>query len=176
MDSQVHQNYHMDCEDAVNNMVNLELYASYVYLSMSYYFQREDVALKHVAAFLKKESLKKREYAEKFLKYQNKRGGCIVLQDIQKPDRDEWDTSLEAIQSTLQLELNVNQALLNLHKLATENRDPHLCDFLQSQFLEEQVETIKQLGDHLANLRRLGVPQDGLGEHLFDKLTLGNGS
>uniref|UniRef100_A0A8C4WIX2 ferroxidase n=1 Tax=Gopherus evgoodei TaxID=1825980 RepID=A0A8C4WIX2_9SAUR len=32
--SQVCQNFHLDCEAAVNRMVNLELYASYVYLSM----------------------------------------------------------------------------------------------------------------------------------------------
>lgn len=34
MASQVRQNYHQDCEDAVNKQINLELYSSYVYLSM----------------------------------------------------------------------------------------------------------------------------------------------
>uniref|UniRef100_A0A3Q2ZU33 Uncharacterized protein n=1 Tax=Kryptolebias marmoratus TaxID=37003 RepID=A0A3Q2ZU33_KRYMA len=34
MDSQVRQNYHRDCEAAVNKMVNLELFASYTYTSM----------------------------------------------------------------------------------------------------------------------------------------------
>lgn len=34
MDSQIRQNYHRDCEAAVNRMANMELYASYVYLSM----------------------------------------------------------------------------------------------------------------------------------------------
>lgn len=28
------QNYHQDCEAAINRQINLELYASYVYLSM----------------------------------------------------------------------------------------------------------------------------------------------
>uniref|UniRef100_A0A452RIE5 Ferritin heavy chain n=1 Tax=Ursus americanus TaxID=9643 RepID=A0A452RIE5_URSAM len=32
--SQVRQNYHPDCEAAINSQINLELYASYVYLSM----------------------------------------------------------------------------------------------------------------------------------------------
>lgn len=32
--SQVRQNYHQDCEAAINRQINLELYASYVYLSM----------------------------------------------------------------------------------------------------------------------------------------------
>ncbi|CAM2100949.1 unnamed protein product [Caretta caretta] len=191
-------------------MVNLELYASYVYLSMSFYFDRDDVALRHMAQFLKEQSHEEREHAEKFLTYQNKRGGRIVLQDIKKPERDEWGNSLEALQCALQLEKTVNQALLDLHKLATEKNDPHvsispllpahimmydhqdlflireietkcpftlqLCDFLESDYLEEQVKAIKQLGDHVTNLKRLGVPQNGMGEYLFDKLTLGGSS
>uniref|UniRef100_A0A8C3P3C9 Ferritin n=1 Tax=Chrysemys picta bellii TaxID=8478 RepID=A0A8C3P3C9_CHRPI len=111
MESQVRQNFHLDCEAAVNRMVNLELYASYVYLSMSCYFDRDDVALRHMAQFLKEQSHEEREHAEKFLTYQNKRGGRIVLQDIRKPERDEWGNSLEALQCALQLEKAINQAL-----------------------------------------------------------------
>ncbi|CAM5150560.1 unnamed protein product [Eretmochelys imbricata] len=176
MESQVCQNFHADCEAAVNRMVNMELYASYVYLSMSYYFDRDDVALRHIAKFLKEQSYEEREHAEKFLTYQNKRGGQVIFQDIKKPERDEWGNSLEALQCALQLEKTVNQALLDLHKLATEKSDPHLCDFLESEYLEEQVKAIKQLGDHVTNLKHLGVPQNGMGEYLFDKLTLGESS
>ena len=32
--SQIRQNYHEECEALVNRQVNLELYASYVYLSL----------------------------------------------------------------------------------------------------------------------------------------------
>lgn len=34
MESQVRQNYHRECEAAINRMVNMELYASYTYTSM----------------------------------------------------------------------------------------------------------------------------------------------
>ncbi|XP_061439410.1 ferritin heavy chain A-like [Rhineura floridana] len=172
MASQVRQNFHAECEAAVNRMVNLELHASYVYLSMAYHFDRDDVALSHLAKFLKEQSQEERKHAEKFLKYQNKRGGRIMLQDVKKPEQDEWESSLDALQAALELEKNLNQALLDLHKLATGKGDPHLCDFLESEYLEEQVKAIKQLGDHLTNLRRLGVPHNGMGEYLFDKLTL----
>ncbi|KAJ7327239.1 hypothetical protein JRQ81_016998 [Phrynocephalus forsythii] len=176
MASQVRQNFHVDCEAAVNRLVNLKLHASYVFLSMSYHFDRDDVALSHVAKFLKEKSKEKTEHAEKFLRYQNKRGGRALLQDIKKPEKEEWGNSLEALQSALDLEKKVNQALLDLHKLAMEKGDPHLCDFLESEYLEEQVKAIKQLGDHLTNLRRLGLPASGMGEYLFDKLTLGKSS
>uniref|UniRef100_A0A8D0PKX5 Ferritin n=1 Tax=Sus scrofa TaxID=9823 RepID=A0A8D0PKX5_PIG len=40
--SQVYQNYCKDVEVAINHQINLELYASYIYLSMSYDFDCDD--------------------------------------------------------------------------------------------------------------------------------------
>nr|AAA49532.1 ferritin [Aquarana catesbeiana] len=176
MDSQVRQNFHRDCEAAINRMVNMELYASYTYLSMAFYFDRDDIALHNVAKFFKEQSHEEREHAEKLMKDQNKRGGRIVLQDVEKPERDEWGNTLEAMQAALQLEKTVNQALLDLHKVGSDKVDPHLCDFLETEYLEEQVKSIKQLGDYITNLKRLGLPQNGMGEYLFDKHTMGESS
>ena len=47
------------------------------------YFDRDDVALHGFHKFFKKSSDEEREHAEKLMKYQNKRGGRIVLQQIQ---------------------------------------------------------------------------------------------
>uniref|UniRef100_A0A8C7HD13 ferroxidase n=2 Tax=Oncorhynchus TaxID=8016 RepID=A0A8C7HD13_ONCKI len=38
MESQIRQNYHHDCEAAINRMINLEMFASYTYTSMAFYF------------------------------------------------------------------------------------------------------------------------------------------
>ncbi|KAI5085330.1 ferritin heavy chain, partial [Silurus meridionalis] len=172
MISQVRQNFHQDCEAAINRQINLELYASYVYLSMSYYFDRDDQALHNFAKFFRKQSHEEREHAEKLMKLQNQRGGRIFLQDIKKPERDEWGSGVEALECSLQLEKSVNQSLLDLHKLATDRNDPHMCDFVESHYLEEQVKSIKELADWVTNLRRMGAPQNGLAEYLFDKHTL----
>ncbi|XP_041033514.1 ferritin, higher subunit-like [Carcharodon carcharias] len=172
MTSQVRQNYHKDCEDAVNKQINLELYSSYVYLSMSSYFNQDDVALRHFAEFFKEQSHEEQEHTEKLMEFQNKRGGQIILKDIKKPEQFDWGNGLEAMQRALQMEKNVNQSLLDLHKLSSENTDPHLCYFLETHYLDEQVKMIKKLGDYITNLKRLGVPEKGMGEYLFDKLTL----
>ncbi|RVE71763.1 hypothetical protein OJAV_G00054920 [Oryzias javanicus] len=172
MNSQIRQNFHQDCEAAINRQINLELYASYVYLSMAYYFERDDKQLPHFAKFFNSQSKDEREHAEKLMSLQNKRGGRIFLQDIKKPDRDEWGSSLEALECALQLEKSVNQSLLDLQKLATDHGDPHLCDFIETHFLDEQVKSIKQLGDWISNLRRMGAPQSGMAEYLFDKHTM----
>nr|KAF6279438.1 ferritin heavy chain 1 [Pipistrellus kuhlii] len=142
--------------------------------SQSYYFDRDDVALKNFAKYFLHQSHEEREHAEKLMKLQNQRGGRIFLQDIKKPDRDDWENGLNAMECALHLEKSVNQSLLDLHKLATDKNDPHLCDFLETHYLTEQVKSIKELGDHVTNLRRMGAPEAGMAEYLFDKHTLGS--
>uniref|UniRef100_A0A8B9L4N3 Ferritin n=1 Tax=Astyanax mexicanus TaxID=7994 RepID=A0A8B9L4N3_ASTMX len=174
--SQIRQNYHRDCEAAINRMVNMEFYASYTYTSMAYYFSRDDVALKGFAHFFKENSHEEREHAEKFLEFQNKRGGRVFLQDIKVQHIFRLGTGLEAMQCALQLEKKVNQALLDLHNIASERGDPHLCDFLESNYLNEQVEMIKKLGDHITNLTKMDAGNNKMAEYLFDKHTLGGQS
>lgn len=164
--TQPRQNYHVDSEAGVNKQINLELYASYVYQSMAWYFDRDDVALKGLHKFFKENSEEEREHAEKLMKFQNQRGGRIVLQNIQKPERDEWGTPLEALQASLALEKNVNQALLDLHKVASGHDDVQMADWIENHFLTEQVEAIKKLSDLITNAKRVGT---GMGEYLFDK-------
>nr|UYM80471.1 ferritin-like protein 2 [Phoronopsis harmeri] len=167
--SQCRQNYHEQNEAGINKQINLELYASYTYQSMAFYFDRDDVALKGFYKYFKHASDEEREHAEKMMKFQNQRGGRIVLQDIKKPEKDEWTSGLAAMQAALELEKNVNQSLLDLHKLASNNGDAQMCDWIESNFLTEQVEAIKEIGGHIINLKRVGT---GLGEFMFDKQTL----
>ncbi|XP_059496705.1 ferritin heavy chain, oocyte isoform-like [Stegostoma tigrinum] len=101
------------------------------------------------------------------------RANCIAeAVESHKPEQDKWGNGLEAMQRALQMEKDVNQSLLDLHKLSSGNTDPHLCDFLERHYLDEQVKMIKKLGDHITNLKRLGAPANGMGEYLFDRLTL----
>jgi len=165
----VRQNYHQDCEVGINKQINMELYASYVYASMATYFDRDDVALPGFHKFFKKSSEDEREHAMKLMKYQNKRGGRVVLKDVQKPAKDEWGSGLEALQASLELEKAVNQSLLELHAVAARNNDPHMTDFIEEEYLKEQVESIKQISEYITNLKRVGP---GLGEYMFDKETM----
>ncbi|KAL1769590.1 ferritin light chain 1 [Sigmodon hispidus] len=168
MTSQIRQNYSTKVEAAVNRLVNLHLRASYTYLSLGFYFDRDDVALEGVGHFW--ELAKKKQIHR----------GHTLFQDVQKPSQDEWGKTLEAVEAALALEKNLNQALLDLHPLGSAHTDPHLCDFLGNHFLDEEVKLIKKMGNHLTNLRRVtgsqptqtSVPQSTLGEYLFERLTL----
>ncbi|XP_046932339.1 ferritin heavy chain-like [Lynx rufus] len=172
--SQVRQNYHPQCEAAINSQINLELYASYVYLSMAFYFDRADVALENFSKFFLRRSHKESQHAEKLMQLQNQRGGRIRLRDIMKPDRDNWENGLDAMECAFHLEKSLNQSLLDLHQLATDKNDAHLCSFLETNYLPEQVKVIKELGGYITSLRNVETLEDGLAEYLFDKLTLGN--
>jgi len=166
MASLVRQNYHEESEAGVNRQINLELYASYTYMSMAFHFDRDDVALAGFHKYFLKASNEEKEHAQKLMKFQNQRGGRILLQDVKAPERSDWGTGLDAVKAALDLEKHVNQSLLDLHCVASKHNDAQMADFIETEFLTEQVEAIKELAGYVANLKRVG---GGLGEYMFDK-------
>merc|ERR1712223_783503 len=164
--SKIKQNFHSDSEALINKQINMELYASYVYLSMSAYFARDDVALHGFSKRFRAASHEEREHAETMIDYQTMRGGRVVFLEVAKPTSDEWGTALEAIEASLELEKTVNESLLNLHKMADTHHDAQLTDFIEGTFLKEQVEAIKEIGDLVTKMKRAG---DGIGLTIIDK-------
>uniref|UniRef100_A0A2P2JI07 Ferritin n=1 Tax=Rhizophora mucronata TaxID=61149 RepID=A0A2P2JI07_RHIMU len=79
------QYYVDDCEAAINEQINVEYGASYVYHAMFAYFDRDNIALKGLAKFFQESSEEEREHAEKLMKYQNIRGGRVQLYSIINP-------------------------------------------------------------------------------------------
>jgi len=170
MASKIRQNYHEESEAAINKQINMELYASYVYLSMAYHFDRDDVALESFFKFFKDQSDDEREHAQKLMKYQNMRGGSILLKEVAGPPTLEINANqqhITSLEKALELERQVNESLLALHATASKHNDAHLCDYLESEFLNEQVESINEISKLLTNAKRCG---DNLGVFQFDKL------
>merc|ERR1712133_273851 len=122
-ESRIRQNYHQDCEALINKQINMEFYASNVYLSMSSFFNRDDQALHGFADHFKKESNEERAHGMKLMEYQTKRGGRVVFQDIAKPTTMDWGSPMEAMEAALELEKTVNQSLLDIHKVAGDKGD-----------------------------------------------------
>ncbi|XP_052800466.1 soma ferritin-like [Mya arenaria] len=160
------QNFHADSEAAINRQINLDLYSSYVYQSMAMYYERDDVALCGFSKFFKQQSDIEKGQAEKLMEYQNKRGGRIVLQTVQKPENDEWGSGLEGMQMAVSLEKSINQSLLELYGVAEKHGDEHLGDFIEDHFLGKQVDTLKAMSDYVTQLTNVGP---GLGEFQFDQ-------
>ncbi|KAF7148264.1 hypothetical protein RHSIM_Rhsim03G0146700 [Rhododendron simsii] len=194
--------YSDDCEAAINEQIKwvflrfssliltVEYNVSYVYHAMYAYFDRDNIAHKGLAKFFKESSEEEREHAEKFMEYQNKRGGKVKLQSILMPlsefDHAEKGDALYdplsfpmgtncdefvdlAMELALSLEKLTNEKLLTLHAVASRNNDVQLADFVESEFLGEQVEAIKKMSEYVAQLRRVGK---GHGVWHFDKMLL----
>ncbi|XP_066146891.1 soma ferritin-like [Euwallacea fornicatus] len=164
--SHVKQNFPKDCEDAINKQINIELRASYNYLSMAYHFQKDDVALPGHFKYFKKASSNENQHAHDLMEYLNKRGGRIVLYSIDAPEKQDWGSAQEVMYAALELEKSVNESLLHLHSVASGHMDVHLCNFLETNFLQEQVDAIKEIADHMTNLKRVG---EGLGLFAYDE-------
>ena len=65
--SRVRLNFHSDSEAMINKQINMELYASYVYMTMAAYFDRDDVALHGFAKKFLEDSSEEREHAMKLV-------------------------------------------------------------------------------------------------------------
>jgi ferritin heavy chain len=157
------QNFSKGGEDALNAHIVKELYASMSYLAIQAYFDRADVALPGFAKWAHENSDEEKEHAEKFIKFMNQRGGKYIPQSIPKPEVTEFHSALEAMEYARKLEVAVNDSLLDLHK--TAEGDPQFQDFIESEYLTEQVEAINQISGYIRKLMRVGP---GLGEHTVD--------
>ncbi|XP_043714532.1 ferritin-3, chloroplastic-like [Telopea speciosissima] len=167
------QMYADECEAAINEQINVEYNVSYVYHALYAYFDRDNVALKGLAKFFKESSEEERQHAEKLMEYQNKRGGRVKLQPIVSPQsefyHEEKGDALYAMELGLALEKLTNEKLLKLHSVAEQNHDVQMTDFIEAEFLTEQVEAIKKMSEYVAQLRRLGK---GHGVWHFDQMLL----
>ena len=110
-----------------------------ILIFQSAFFDREDQALPGFSKFFRKASEEEREHAQKLIDYQNMRGGKVVFQDVPRPSKSEWSDPLDAAEDALDLEKSVNQSLLELHKVADGAGDPQMTDFLEGEYLKEQV-------------------------------------
>ncbi|KAK6923513.1 Ferritin/DPS protein domain [Dillenia turbinata] len=167
------QNYADQSEAAINEQINVEYNVSYAYHSMFAYFDRDNVALPGLAKFFKESSEEEREHAEKLMKFQNIRGGRVRLYSILTPisefEHMEKGDALYAMELALSLEKLTNEKLLSLHNVAGSNNDPQMADFIESEFLTEQVKAIKKISEYVTQLRMVGK---GHGVWHFDQRLL----
>ena len=158
------------CEDVLNTQANIEMTVSMVYLALHHHFAADAVSLPGLAAHFLKESDEERVHSMKFMEYQTLRGGSVELQSIMMPKIEFPDSprgdALYAMELSLALEKMNYEKLLEVHAAGEAAGDSQLMDFVESDFLEDQLNSIKEISDWVTQLRRVG---DGQGEFLFDQ-------
>jgi ferritin len=145
-------------EDALNTHMNAELYSSYLYYSMSAYFEAE--GLQGCAHWMRLQALEEMTHVAKFFAYINDRGGRVLMQPIDGPETN-WDNPTAVFQATLDHEVTVTGLINKLVDLSLELSDHATNNFLQ-WFVGEQVEEEATAEEILTKMKRVENSPGGL--------------
>jgi len=139
-------------EGAINDQIRDELYSSYLYLSMSAYFETNNMP--GSARWMRLQSEEELSHAKKLFDYMNDRGSRVVLQGIEQPPA-EFASTLDIFEKALAHEQKVTGLINTIYELAVKENDYPTQIELQ-WFITEQVEEEKNAGDIVDQLKMVG--------------------
>lgn len=145
-------------ENALNQQINAELYASYLYLSMSTWLEHAD--LPGFARFMRSHSQEEYGHGMQFLKHIEDRNGFVRLLPIDAPPT-EFDSVEDVIAQALAHEEHVSVLINDIYRIAVENGD-YAAQVMLHWFVTEQVEEEKTFRDIQAELRKVNGQSDAL--------------
>jgi ferritin len=123
-------------QDAINEQIADEFYASYLYLSMMAYFEAE--SLGGYAQWMRMQAEEEHSHAMKLVDFLIERGGRVQLRAIDKPTA-EFESPLAVMRAALAHEQKVTESINNLYELAATERD-YPAQVMLQWFVTEQVE------------------------------------
>ena len=136
-------------QNAINEQINWEIYSSYLYFSMSAYF--ESISLKGFANWMRVQAMEELTHVKRFYNYLIERGGRVLFSEIKSPP-NEWESPLHAFQQVLEHEKEVTSRINALMDLAIELRDHATTSFLK-WFIDEQVEEEASVDEIIQSLK-----------------------
>ena len=123
-------------QNAINEQISAEMWSSNLYLSMSFYFEREGFS--GFAHWMKKQSQEEMGHAYAMADYIIKRGGIAKVDKIDVVPTG-WGTPLEVFEHVFEHERHVSKLVDALVDIAAAEKDKATQDFLWG-FVREQVE------------------------------------
>ncbi len=147
-----------EIEEAINRQINEELYSSYLYLSMSAYF--ESLGLRGFANWMYVQYQEEKDHAMKLYRYLIERGGRVKLYAIKEPPH-EWNSPLHAFEETLKHERHITKCINDLVDLAEKKKDRATFNLLQ-WYVDEQVEEEANDEEIIQKLKMIGDNPQGL--------------
>lgn len=139
-------------QDALNEQIVAEIYSANLYLSMSFYMEKE--GFEGFSTWMKKQSAEEMDHAYQMASFIIKRGGEAVVNQIPAV-KQKWTTPLEAFEDTYKHECRVSQLIDKLLDLAISEHDNASQDFLW-QFVREQVEEEATASGIVDRIKRMG--------------------
>ncbi len=145
-------------QDALNQQVNAEFYAAYLYYGMRAYL--EEQALTGMAHWMKCQWLEETGHANKIFEYIHERGGQTELKPI-KEVGTKYESPLAAFQAAYEHETKVTDMINKLVELAAAEKDHATVNFLQ-YYVAEQVEEEASADEVVQKLKMIGEGRGGL--------------
>jgi len=150
-------------EAALNEQIDAEFYAGYLYLSMAAYFEAE--GLPGFATWMRAQAEEEKTHAMRLYDFVNERDGRVTLDGIDAPPMT-WDSPAAAFEAAYEHEVEVTGMIDDLVALAREENDNATENMLQ-WFVEEQVEEEATAQEILDKLGHVG--DDGPGLLMLDQ-------
>ena len=143
-------------QNAINEQITAEMWSANLYLSMSFYFEKEGFS--GFANWMKKQSQEELEHAYVMADYIIKRGGVAKVDKIDVVPSG-WGTPLEVFEHVYKHECHVSKMIDELVSVASAERDNATQDFLWG-FVREQVEeeaTALEVVDRIKKAGEAGI-------------------
>jgi len=156
-------------QGAINEQIKNELYSGYLYLSMSAYFEANN--LPGFARWMRLQAEEEQEHALKLFDFVNERGGRVELKAIDQPPV-EFEGPLAVFEITLEHERKVTALINSLYELALEVKD-YPAQVMLQWFIEEQVEEEANATKIAETLKMIG--QKGQALVMLDRQLGGRG-
>ncbi len=148
---------------SLNEQLNKELFSSYLYLSMSAYFEEDN--LNGMAAWMRFQSQEEYAHAMKFYDFIHKIGGRVKLAQIDTP-KDKWENPLAAFKEAYEHEKFISKSIHEIVDLAMEEKDHAARSFL-NWFVDEQVEEEENANLIVEKFKMIGDNKTAL--YMLDK-------
>ena len=141
-----------EMEKALNAQIELEGYASFLYLSMASWCDQE--GLEGCAKFMHRQSDEEREHMLKIFYYLSEVGGFALTPEIKQPPHD-FGTVQKMFKQVYEHEQKVTASIHNLMKLSISLGDHATQNFLQ-WYVEEQREEEALMRTILDKIKLIG--------------------
>ncbi len=142
----------------INKQINAEMFSSYLYLSMSGWFESQ--GLSGFANWMRVQAKEETFHAEKLYDFVYERNGSVQLETIDKPE-SQWDSALHIFEEALKHEEMISGMINDLVDVAITEKDHASNNFLQ-WYVAEQVEEEASAGAVVDKLKLIGTDSTGL--------------
>ena len=136
-------------QDALNEQINKEFFAEYLYLSMSAYL--ESIEMEGFANYFNVQAQEEHFHAMKMFNFVHDKGGRVILKSLKEP-KSEYTSVVNVIEESLKHERYVTKSINELMDVAIKENDHSVKSFLE-WYVDEQVEEEATISKLLAKLK-----------------------